>query len=224
MTVPGAHRNVTGLDVVSGAAHIGTRRRPTQNPHARRPAVGPPQREDRIGQRGQRGPGVHPGGLPWLQAARCARTGLDGSHHRQDQPLAPVPIGWVAGRVVGWLTETIAAHLADTQHVDAAHRVAVDRGLIETGQRPLGHHFLGAHQSLRLGDGDTYRPRSHRGGRYPGLLLLHRTHSAPLCPQALAGAVSGDLARRGTPGPALSPGYCSVRPNRATNHRRKSGP
>lgn len=54
----------------------------------------------------------------------------------------------------------------------------------------------------------------HRGSRDPSLLLFHRTHSAPLCPRCLTGG----------PPAGLPPGYCSARPNRATNHCRKSGP
>ncbi len=174
----GSHGDVAGLDVVAGAPHIGTRGGAAQDPHPLHPAVGPAQRQHRIGQRRQRGAGLHPGRLAGLQPAGGARTGLDGSGHRQDQPAALARVGVFV--VVGERPDD--THLTDPDHVDAAHRVAVDRGLIESGQRPFGHHFLGAHQSLRLGDGNTYGPRGYRGGRYPGLLLLHRTHERAFLP------------------------------------------
>jgi hypothetical protein len=77
--------------------------------------------------------------------------------------------------------------LTDGEHVDTADCVAVDRGLVEAGQRTLGHDFFGAHQPLRLGDRNANRPRRHGSGRHPGLLLLHRTHSAPFCRHSGAG-------------------------------------
>ncbi|CFS61506.1 Uncharacterised protein [Mycobacterium tuberculosis] len=49
--------------------------------------------------------------------------------------------------------------ITDTGHIDTAHRVAVDGGLIKTGHWTFGDHFFGAHQSLRLGDRNAYRPR-----------------------------------------------------------------
>src|SRR6202008_4407096 len=104
------------------------------------------------------------------------------SHHRQDQSVTPF---LVAGGLIGRLSEIfdVDVDFADAPHVDAAHRVAVDRGLVESGHGPLGHPLLGAHQSLRLGDGDAYRPWRHRRGRYPGLLLFHRTHKRASLPQ-----------------------------------------
>ena len=215
MIVPDAHGDVAGLDVVAGAPHVGTRGRAAQDPHPLRPAVGPAQRQHRVGQRRQRGAGLHPGRLAGLQPAGCARTGFDGSRHRQDQPAAP-PSSLSSSE--NGRRRHAAFSDAHPDHVDAAHRVAVDGGLVEAGQRPLGHHFLGTHQSLRLGNGNTYGPRGDRGGRYPGLLLLHRTHERAFLPSSRDGRQ-----RRERTGP-LPSGYCSVRPNRATNHRRNSGP
>jgi len=48
----GAHGHITGLDIVPGTPHVSTRGGPAQDPHLRRPAVGPPQWQDRVGQRG----------------------------------------------------------------------------------------------------------------------------------------------------------------------------
>ncbi len=174
---PGPHGDVAGLHVVAGAPHVGARPHAAQHPHPRLAAVGPAQRQHRVGQCRQRRPGLHPRGLARLQSAGRPCAGRDGAHHRQCH-AAPGrrllrPLVLVVGLLVGWLD------LAHAEHVDAADRVAVDGGLIESGQRAFGHHFFGAQQPLRLGDGDPHRPRRHRGGRHPGLLLFHRTHSAP---------------------------------------------
>ena len=93
------------------------------------------------------------------------RARLDDAHHRQADLAVAAAVGVV----------TVVTGI-DAEHVDAAHRVAVDRGLVEPGQRTFGDDLLGAHQSLRLGDGHPHRPGRHRGGSHPGLLLLHRTH------------------------------------------------
>jgi len=61
-------------------------------------------------------------------------------------------------------------------HVDAPHRVAVHRGLVESGQRALGDHVLGAQQTLGLGDGHPYRRRTHRSGENPFELLVYWPH------------------------------------------------
>ncbi|CKQ79301.1 Uncharacterised protein [Mycobacterium tuberculosis] len=79
---PRAHRHITGLHVVARTPHVGARRRPAQHPHPRHSAIGPPQRQDRIGQGGKRRAGLHPDRLARLQPAQGARSGFDGSHHR----------------------------------------------------------------------------------------------------------------------------------------------
>ena len=105
--------------------------------------------------------------------------------------------GPVGDRLAAFVEDGVDAHRADAQHIHTAHRVAVDRGLVEAGQWPFGHDFFGAHQSLRLGNGNSYRPRGHRGGRYPGLLLLHRTHNRASLPSSRARRIAPD--RRLTP-------------------------
>ena len=69
---PGPHRDVAGLDVVADPADVRARTDPAQHPHPRLPAVGPPQRQYRIGQSRHRRPGLDASGLPGLQTGRGA--------------------------------------------------------------------------------------------------------------------------------------------------------
>ena len=161
------HRDVAGLHIVAGAANIGSGPDAAQHRHPRLAAVGPPQRQHRVGERRHRRTGLHARGLAGLQPARRAGTGLDRAHDGQTDLAVPL--------VLAVLITT-----ADTEHVHTAHGVSVNRGLIETRQRTFGDDLLGAHQTLRFGDGYSDRSGCYRSGRYPGLLLLHRTHHTPI--------------------------------------------
>ncbi len=134
-------------------------------------AVGPPQRQHRVGQGRHRSAGLHAGGLSRLQPTRCARARLDHAHHRQADLLI------AARRRRPALV--VATYRAHPEHVDAAHGIAVDGGLIEAGQRAFGHHFFGAHQALRFCDRYAHGSRGYRSGRDSCLLLLNRTHKTP---------------------------------------------
>ncbi len=191
----GPYRDVAGLHVVAGAAHVGPGAHASQHRHPRLAAVGPPQWQHRVGQRRHRGAGLNARGLLRLQPARGPRAGFDRSHHRQAE---------VTLRAFFAIPVTV---VADTEDIHTADGVSVDGGLVETGQRALGDDFLGAHQPLRFGDGYPDRPRRHRRGGYPSLLFLDRTHSTPI-------QSSG----------AVMTCQQSISPNRSTNHRRNSGP
>ena len=174
-----------------------------QDPHARFAAVGPTQRQHRVGERGHRRTGLHPRGLPRLQTSGSAFARGDGRDHGQRD------VGVAAG---------IRAH-----HVDAAHGVAIDGSLIESGQRALGDHLFGAHQALSFGNRHPHRPRRHRSCRNPGLLLLNRTHSSPFC-IPMTPWLTTCSRTCGPTVPPVSGAQRSARPNRSTNHRRNSGP
>jgi hypothetical protein len=164
-----AHRHIAGLHIVTGAPHVGARGHTAQHPNLRVAAVGPPQGQHRVGECRHRRPGLDASGLPRLQPARRPRASLDVPDNRQPYFDA------VAVPVVGI---TALTNLGD---VDAAHRVTVDRGLVERGQRPLGHHLFGAHQALGFGNRDADRSGRDRRRHHARLLLLHRTHSMPFC-------------------------------------------
>ena len=87
------HRDVAGLDIVTGATDVGAGAHRPQHPHPRLPAVGPPQRQHRIGQRRHRRAGLHTGGLSRLQPARRPRARLDGAHHGQADLLIARAVG-----------------------------------------------------------------------------------------------------------------------------------
>ena len=124
-----------GLHIVAGAAHVGTRSHTAQHPNPGLAAVGPAQRQHRVGQRRHGRTSLHPNGLLGLQSRRSTRARLDGRDHRQaDLPLTVTALG------------------AQCQHIDTAHGIAVDGSLVEAGQRSFGHHLFGAHKALRLGD------------------------------------------------------------------------
>ena len=188
----GPHRDIARLHIVAGAAHVGARAHTPQHLDPRLSPVGPPQRQHRVGQRRHGCTGLDPDGLLGLQAGRRARAGLDGTDHRQTE----LTVGIVVGIV----------RTGGTDHVDAAHRVPVDRSLVEARKGPFGHDLLGAHQALRLGDRNAYRSRGHGCRLHAGLLLFHRTHNAPFClwPGRSAGS-PGRRALTARPGPIARP-------------------
>jgi len=131
----------------------------------------------------------------------CTRAlaGLQPAGVREPASMVPVtagPVLQMSPRRGGF-----GIHLTYTQYVDAAHGVAVDSGLIETGNgrsvtTSSAPSIPAPRQSRHVSAAEP--PRS----RYPGLLLLHRTHKRASLPDVGA-------ARAGA-------GYRSIRPNRAT--------
>ena len=110
-------------------------------------------RGDGVGEGRQRGAGGHPHGLLRAQAVGLPRPGGHLPHHGQ---LDRFDVGLA--------------------HVDRAHGEPVDGGLVEPGQRTVGHDLLGAQQPLRLGDGHAHGRRSHRGVEHPAQLGIHGPH------------------------------------------------
>ena len=212
----GPDRDITGLHVIARAPYIRPRPHAAQHPNPGTTAVGPAQRQYRVGERRHRRAGLDPRRLTGLQPARGPLTRLDQTHHRQAD-LA-------VGRRLFILVALVLRRPAETEHIDAAHRVAVDRSLIETRQRTLGDHLFGAHQALGFGDRHPNRARCHRSRGHSSLLLLNRTHNMPFSPEEAPGRrrpARGGCARR-------SSRYCSAdpdaSPSRSINHRRNSGP
>ena len=85
------HGHVTGLDVLTDPAHESRGRHPPAHDDPGGAAVGVPDRDDRIGQRRQRGARDDPHGLPGLQPQRLARTGRDLPDHGQLHHLCRRP-------------------------------------------------------------------------------------------------------------------------------------
>jgi hypothetical protein len=109
---------------------------------------------DGVGERGQRRAGDDAHRLPGLQAQRVTRARRDLADDRQH-----------GGRLLGCAGQ-----------VDTADGVAVDRRLVEAGQRAARDHLLGAAQAVRLGDRHTHRCRTDRTGQDQGELLVDRPH------------------------------------------------
>jgi hypothetical protein len=150
-----ADGDVAGLDVLPHAAHEAGRRHAAADREARGAAVGPPQRCDGVGEGRQRRPRRDADGLAGLQPQRLTRPGGDLAHHRDGDR------GGVGG----------------PGHVDAAHRVAVDRGLVEDRQRTRRDDLLRAAQPLRVGDRDAHRGRTHRHVQDAGQVIGDRAHA-----------------------------------------------
>ena len=127
---PGPHGDVTGLDVVTDPTHVVAGANRLEHLDLRAAAVGAVQRQDRIGQRRQRCAGVDAYGLPRLQPGRRSRTRDHLADDRQGQVDEFAVVVTHIGTGVG--------------DVDTAHRVAVDRGLVESGKGALGDHVFGA--------------------------------------------------------------------------------
>ena len=162
-----ADGDVAGLHVLADPAHERRRRHAARHRQLGGAGVGVADGHDRVGERGQRRPGDHAHGLPRLQPQRMARPGRDladdGQHHRR--------------------------LLARPGEVDAAHRVAVDRRLVEPGQRAGGDHLLRAAQAVRLRDRHPHRCGTDRAGQDPGELLVDRPHRRH-APRRVARAVA----------------------------------
>ena len=146
--------DVAGLDVLADPPHERRGRHAARHRQLRGAGVGVADGHDRVGERGQRRPGDHVHGLPRLQAQRMARSGRDladdGQHDRR--------------------------LLARPGEVDAAHRVTVDRRLVEPGQRAGGDHLLRAAQAVGLGDRHPHRCGTDGAGQDQGELFVDRPH------------------------------------------------
>ena len=160
----GPDRDVTGLHVVTDLADVVAGADGPVDLDAGAAAVGPVERKHGVCQRRERSPRVDAHRLPWLQPNRLTRPRADLADDGQRQFDAFV---------------VLVAHVrARLGHVDAADGVTIYRGLVESGQWALGDHLFGAEQTLRLRDGDPYRPRRDCRGSHPGLLILNRAHLA----------------------------------------------
>ena len=161
------------------------------------------QRQDRVGQRRQRRAGLHARRLLGLQSARRTGTRVDRSHHRRSVTAS-------ASRASASRASTSDEPLTPDSPIPSTSTLRTAypsiAALVETGQRSARSRLLRRTASLAP---RRWRPvLAAELPRRPisGLLLLHRTHKRAFLPTS------------------RDPADCSVRPNRATNHRRRSGP
>jgi hypothetical protein len=145
-----ADGDVAGLDVLPDPPDERRGRHAARHRQLGRAGVGVADGHDGVGERGQRRAGDDAHGLPGLQPQWMTRARRDLADDRQH-----------GGRL-----------LTRAGEVDAADGVAVDRRLVEAGQRAGRDHLLGAAQAVRLGDRHTHRCGTDRTGQDQGELLV----------------------------------------------------
>ena len=135
-----------------------------------------------------------PRSAPGAACRGCKRLGV----------RAPTSISPTTGRA-HLAVQAVAIGPAHRQHVDAAHRVTVDRGLIESRQQPLGDDLFGTHQAL--GSAIAARAgRSRRSGRYEACC------SSTDRPACLSPVQTRRAVPRSRPGPIARPPMANSRP------------
>ena len=194
---PDLDGGVAGRDVVPGAADVAAGRRPGVDGDPHGALVGPDRGDDDVGAGRQHRAGGHLEGEARADGGRRAGPGDALPHDRQ---LDRAPRGVAPRDVLG------------------AGGVAVERGLVEGGQRPLADDLLGAEQALRVEDGELDRVRlGHRGEDLVEVPL----HGADLCQRHRLGGRQRDRALdhgRG-PGTGRSAAAACAREPAATRRR-----
>ena len=135
----------------------------------------PIQRKHGIRQGRQRCAHLHAHCLARLQTDRAQGTG---GHVADDRQGFLYTAGVLYGRGIFWVAVGVAApgncqRLAD---VHAAHGIAVDGGLVESGQRFGALDSFGAAQPQGLGDGDAHWLGGHRRRGDDCQLFFDRSH------------------------------------------------
>ena len=129
-------RDITGLHVITGAPHIVTRTHRAQHLDPRLTTLGPAQRQHRIGQCRHRSTGLHPHGLPGLQPSGGALAYPHRPDHRQfdrsDLAAGFFEVVFVL-RGATFTRADHAHHATGGLHINAAHGVSIDGGLIKPG-------------------------------------------------------------------------------------------
>ena len=176
----GTDRDIAGLDVVADSSNVVAAVDTVPDLDLLIATVGPAQGHHGIGERRHRGARLDAYRLPRLKSGRGTRTRRNLADHgkRHDHRLTGLEVDQFGTACVEFveLVGIAGSRRSGERHIDGPHGVPVDGGLVKTGHRSLGDDLLGAHQSLRLGDGHPYRPRSHRRSGHQRQMIFDGPH------------------------------------------------